>query len=227
MLRFNLYFFKELCYTNAMRDFYYTSEKQNIYIYEEKRSTFTATLMPVASEDEAMSFINEIKAQHRDARHNVYAYRIWSNGVLIERFSDDGEPKGTAGKPILDSIAAAMLENVCIVVTRYFGGILLGASGLTRAYANTAGGALNTCQKIKMSLCEEISLTMDYNLYGKVQKYIENSGILSKKPEFGENVTVNCIILKDNVDGFISAINELSSALCKFKSVANGFYKTE
>lgn len=210
-----------------MKDFYFTAEKRNTFVYEEKKSVFTATLAPVSDEREALEFVNEIKRKYPDARHNVFAYKTNVSGVISERFSDDGEPKGTAGKPVSDAISASGLENICVVVTRYFGGILLGASGLTRAYANTAGGVLNSCVKIKMEMCRKTALTMDYALYGKVQKYIENSGISCEKPEFSDVVKVNCIVPLAKENSFISDIEELTSALCKVDLVAKGFYKTE
>ncbi len=207
---------------------YVTIKEKTVFVYEEKKSTFTATLVPVNTEEEAVSFVASIKAEYPDARHNVYAYSVISDsGVTVKRYSDDGEPKGTAGMPVLEAVRQSGLDNVAVVVTRYFGGILLGASGLTRAYANTAGGALNAAPRRKMYFCKEMKLTFDYGMYGKIQKYIEPLEIAKKAPEFGSDVTI-CVAVPENEAGsFEKNITDLTSALCKIETLGDGFYEIE
>ena len=132
----------------------------------EKKSRFIAKVVRVNSEEEAAEKLAEIKKEHRDARHNVFAYRIANSS---ERFSDDGEPSGTAGVPILNILRGESLENILVVVTRYFGGILLGTGGLVRAYSTAAKEAILASKKIEMKLCSEYEILIDYNYYDILQ----------------------------------------------------------
>lgn len=204
---------------------YVTISEKNKYEYEEKKSVFTARIAPVSTEAEAISFVNCVKNEFPDARHNVYAYKLRNNGCEVKRYSDDGEPKGTAGMPVLEAIEQSGLTDVAVVVTRYFGGILLGASGLTRAYANTAGGAINTSARKTMTYSKELRLTFEYTLFGKISKFIENNNIMQKAPEFGAQVSLNVIIPVNEVEDFIKNINDLTSAACDIVPVADGFYE--
>ena len=139
----------------------------------EKKSRFIASVAPVSTEEEAIAFVNDIKAKYRDARHNVYAYVVKENN--ISRFTDDGEPSGTAGAPVLDVLLKEGITDAAIVVTRYFGGTLLGTGGLVRAYGKAAkDGVLNAkiCEKI---YCHELLITTPYDLHGKI-KYIVDNG---------------------------------------------------
>ena len=132
----------------------------------EQKSEFIGYIAPVKTNEEAVAFIESVKAQHRKARHNCYAY-VLRDG-MISRYSDDGEPQGTAGPPILDVIQKSGLTDVCIVVTRYFGGILLGKGGLTRAYSTGASMAVNAAGLMIMCEAYELTLTLDYSLYDKI-----------------------------------------------------------
>lgn len=155
----------------------------------EKKSRFIATVRPVQNEDEARNFIEEIKKRYWDARHNVFAYQIGERNE-IQRFSDDGEPQGTAGMPILDVLKGEDIKNTAIVVTRYFGGTLLGTGGLVRAYGRTAKEGILNAGIADISLYNEFSIITDYNLSGKIQyeimqnEYILRDTIYSDKVEF-------------------------------------------
>ena len=131
----------------------------------ERRSRFIGYATPVETEEEALAFVAEIKEKHRDASHNVSAF-VLKNGV--KRYSDDGEPKGTAGVPVLEVVEKEGLVNVAVVVTRYFGGTLLGAGGLVRAYSHGAKLGLDAAGLVTMTPCRELSLVLGYELYGKI-----------------------------------------------------------
>ena len=130
----------------------------------EKKSRFIATICPVKTEEEAISFISGIKKKCWDARHNCFAYVI---GNELQRFSDDGEPSGTAGKPMLDILVSKNIHDVCVVVTRYFGGVLLGTGGLVRAYQKVVNQSLSTCVLLEPLEGELLSIKSDYNSAGK------------------------------------------------------------
>lgn len=132
----------------------------------EKRSEFIGHICPAETNDEAVAFINSIKEQHRKAKHNVYAYILQNDNIT--RYSDDGEPQGTAGIPVLDVLQKNGLTDVCCVITRYFGGILLGGGGLVRAYSHSAALAVETAEILRMYSCTTLKLTVPYDLYGKI-----------------------------------------------------------
>ena len=159
-----------------MSDSYKTVKIESFGEFTEKRSRFIGYCKPVKTEEDATAFINEIRAKHWDARHNVYAYSLREGN--LRRYSDDGEPSGTAGMPVLDVITKNEVYDVCVVVTRYFGGILLGKGGLVRAYAQGAKLALEAGQVIKMQSCLLCSLGCSYNQYGKVSAAVIDSGAL-------------------------------------------------
>ncbi|MDD4297100.1 MAG: YigZ family protein, partial [Ruminiclostridium sp.] len=133
--------------------------------YEEKRSRFTAWVYPVSTENEAISLMSALRKKHWDSRHQCFAYII-DGDTTIQRFSDDGEPSGTAGLPILEIIRKKDLSNVLVVVIRYFGGILLGASGLARAYGKAAAAGIMDAQIIMKKQCYVAIVNADYHTYG-------------------------------------------------------------
>ena len=157
-----------------MPDSYLTVEKDAVYELVEKKSKFIAYVKPIISEKDALSFVNNIKSKHWNARHNVYAYVVNENN--ISRYSDDGEPHGTAGLPVLDVIKKNDLKDIAVVVTRYFGGILLGTGGLVRAYSQATTMALNCAKRIKMYLCYDCNVFCDYNQYGRLLGIINECG---------------------------------------------------
>src|SRR5690606_10195609 len=130
-----------------------------------KKSRFIATVRSVTNEREAEAFIHGIKKEHWNARHNVYAYNIIT-GDTAQRYSDDGEPQGTAGIPVLEAIKRMNLTDIAVVVTRYFGGILLGAPGLVRAYGRAASAAIEKAGIVGRVLCRKMILTVQYSLSG-------------------------------------------------------------
>ena len=144
-----------------MKNSYKTINQQAQAEIVEKKSRFIANVLPVSSEEEAINFINKIKKQYYDARHNCFAYIIGGN-IPIIRFSDDGEPSGTAGKPILDVLLGENLENVVIVVTRYFGGTLLGTGGLVRAYGKSAKEGILLGKIVEMDTYTKFFISVDY-----------------------------------------------------------------
>ena len=178
--------------------------------YVEKRSKFIATLRHVETEEEALSFIEEMRSKYWDARHNCFAY-ITAGGKL-SRFSDDGEPHGTAGKPILDVIAGSELTDVAVVVTRYFGGVLLGTGGLVRAYSKSAKDAVLNAKIAEMIPCTILSTTCEYTDHGKLLSVIELAGGQIETTDFTDKVKVVYKLRDEDVEGFLKNIKETFSA---------------
>jgi len=177
----------------------------------EKKSRFIATVQRCETEEDALRHINKVRAKYPDARHNVYAYSVLKDGVNAKKYSDDGEPKGTAGMPILECIQKLDVTNVCVVVTRYFGGILLGASGLTRTYSNSANEGLKASGIIKMELSQEINVTVTYDMYGRVTKIFEKYDIIKDEPIFGTDVSIKIFVKTDDVDKIVRDIRDATS----------------
>ena len=173
-----------------------------------KKSRFIGYVKPVKTQEEALEFINEIKSKHWDATHNVYAYSLREGGV--RRFSDDGEPQGTAGIPSLDVLLKEEVVDCCVVVTRYFGGIMLGAGGLVRAYSHGAKIALDAGGIITMSLCKIVKVKSDYNFYGRLVPLICEEGGIVEDTQFTDNVEVTFRIPEDKVPFFESRLVDVS-----------------
>ena len=173
-----------------------------------KKSRFIGYVKPVKTQEEALAFIGEIKSKHWDATHNVYAYTLREGGV--RRFSDDGEPQGTAGIPSLDVLLKEEVVDCCVVVTRYFGGIMLGAGGLVRAYSHGAKIALDAGGIITMSLCKIVRVVTDYNFYGRLVPLICEEGGIVEDTQFTDNVEVTFRIPQDKVPFFESRLVDVS-----------------
>lgn len=178
--------------------------------FVEKRSEFIGYIAPCKTNDEAIEFINNIKARHRKATHNVYAYVLRDNNIT--RYSDDGEPQGTAGVPVLDVILKEELTDVCVVVTRYFGGILLGGGGLVRAYTHSCKLAIESATIMQMYNCFELSISCDYNMYGKINHLLEEFDVMIVKTEFSEYVSIKLNIKSELCDKLINEIVDLTNA---------------
>ena len=178
---------------------------------EEKRSVFLAEVRPVRSEEEAAAFIEARRKAFWDARHNCYAWIVGGDRPQ-KKYSDDGEPAQTAGRPMLDVLEAAGLTDVCAVVTRYFGGTLLGTGGLVRAYQGALKDALQHCDIRRRVRGEILHYTVDYELYGRIQRLTETSGIFIFKSDFAENVTLDLLVPETEADAAVSRITELSAA---------------
>lgn len=167
---------------------YITVERQAQDEFVERRSRFIGYVKPVVTEAEALEFINEIRTRHWDATHNVYAYVIREQNLC--RYSDDHEPQGTAGVPVLDVIRKSGLTDVCVVVTRYFGGVLLGAGGLVRAYSHGASIGLAAAGRREMITCYDCRLTCSYSQYGKLGSLLPENGAVLDDTLFEDNVTL-------------------------------------
>ncbi len=181
----------------------------------EKKSEFIGYLSPASTEDEAVAFINEIRAMHRKATHNCYAYILRENSV--SRHSDDGEPGGTAGVPIYEVLRKEGLSDVVCVVTRYFGGVLLGAGGLVRAYTRGAKDAVD-CSEIKvMAMAARVEISLEYALYGRLPQIFAEFGARIESEEFGQGVEIA-----------VRVREELAQALCdKLVDICNGKINVE
>ena len=156
--------------------------------FVERKSEFIGYIAPVKTNEQAVEFINKIKAQHRKAKHNVYAYILRDGNIT--RYSDDGEPQGTAGVPVLDVLQKEGLTDVCVVVTRYFGGILLGGGGLVRAYSHACKLAVDAAKVMIMCQCSEITVTCDYSFYGKLTYVIPDFEVKIVDEQFADDVKV-------------------------------------
>lgn len=178
----------------------------------EKKSRFIGYARPAETEEEALEFIEEIKKKHYDARHNCYAFSIGTGQQPLLRFSDDGEPQGTAGKPILEVISGSGIRNVCIVVTRYFGGTLLGTGGLVRAYTDAAKAALAAGTVCKRRSMIRARLDMEYGDLGKLQYLIAKEDARLVNTLYEERVTVLADIYAPAYDGFVKAVTEATGA---------------
>lgn len=183
--------------------------------FTERRSQFIGSVKPVASEQEALAFLGKVRSEFPDARHHVYAYHVLGDGNLpVRRYSDDGEPQGTGGLPVLDVLVKKEILNAVVVVTRYFGGILLGAPGLVRAYGKTASLAVAEAGLITMELCCDVRICIDYSMYGKIQKCLENYRCMIKPPEFGADVTLTVTVPASDAERLQKNIIDLTSAVC-------------
>lgn len=161
----------------------------------EKKSEFIGYLCPVQTEEQAVAFIEEIRAMHRKATHNCYAYILRENNAA--RHSDDGEPGGTAGVPIHEVLRREGLTDVCCVVTRYFGGILLGAGGLVRAYTRGAKDAVDAAQMKCMAAAVKLLVTVDYGLYGRLAQIFAEHDARVSDEKFADNVQITLYIREE------------------------------
>ena len=187
----------------------------------EKRSRFIGQVWPVESEEEARARIEETKKKHYDARHNCWCYRIQEGGV--ERYSDDGEPQGTAGQPILNVFQREGVANVCCVVTRYFGGVLLGAGGLVRAYTTATARALEAAEVVTVRSVVELEVTVDYSLYERAALLIQAAGAKIADPQFTDRVTLRWQMPEGTEPPLLEQLRELTRGGAQV-SVSQPFY---
>ena len=188
----------------------------------EKRSRFLGHVWPVESEEEARARIEEIRKKHYDARHHCWCYRIREGGV--ERYSDDGEPQGTAGQPMLNVFQREGVTNVCCVVTRYFGGILLGAGGLVRAYTQAVKEGLDHCETGIMRKGCELEVTTDYNDVGKLQYYFGQQGIVPAESIYAENVKFILLVPVENEDSLRKNLTETTCGKVKIEKLKETYF---
>lgn len=176
-------------------------------VYEIKRSKFIATVMGEVDGDSAETFVKNIKKKYADATHNCYAYIGDINGQAT-RFSDDGEPSGTAGQPILEVLRKKGLVRTAVVVTRYFGGIKLGAGGLVGAYTESAVLGIESAKIATKTKCTQIAISIDYPLYSSVEKLVWRNNWILESTDFGDGVVVKVWVKDDDVDTALAQIRE-------------------
>lgn len=178
--------------------------------YEEKKSRFIANLIPVNDEAEASAFIAEIKKKYWDAKHNCYAYLIGENNELC-RSSDDGEPSGTAGRPMLEMLKNEGVHNAAVVVTRYFGGVLLGTGGLIRAYTSAVKEALSVSEIGIERDGEKIKLIFPYNYVDTVKKYALSGRLIIDSEEYAENAAFTCTVRSEDEQTVLKELSDASN----------------
>ncbi|UWD48327.1 YigZ family protein [Clostridioides difficile] len=190
-----------------------------------EKSVFIGYAKPIQSEEEAVEFINEIKKKHKDANHNVWAYTVGKN-MNIQRYSDDGEPQGTAGIPTLEVIKKEDLRDVVVVVTRYFGGIKLGAGGLVRAYTKGAKLGLESGKIISKVMYQEVKVKIDYTQLGKVQNELMNLGYFIKDTIYEDNVEIIVYSKLEDVEKLSEKMIDITSGTGKIV-LGDEFYLSE
>lgn len=188
--------------------------------FVEKRSRFITHLWPVETEEEAQAHIREMKSKYYDARHNCWCYLLGQN---VQRYSDDGEPQGTAGQPMLKVFERENVTNVCCVVTRYFGGILLGAGGLTRAYSKGAKDALTVAGAATMGLWSCVMIPCSYAAFERVKLEIAAHGGVIDETEYGADITLCVSIMASEVDVLQTRLTELSAGTIKLQVLGEEF----
>ena len=190
--------------------------------YEEKKSKFICYLKPVASEEEASDFIASVKKKHYDARHNCSCF-ILGPDKEITRSSDDGEPSGTAGKPMLEVLIGADLTNVVAVVTRYFGGVLLGTGGLVRAYSEAVRNALSSATLQSVEFCIDFEVVAGYDLINPIQRLIKNQNIFLLSNEYSEKVSFKLRVKKDDYEEILKKLTEISLGRISVSELGEGY----
>lgn len=209
----------------SKKDMYKTVARESETLLIEKKSKFISHVKPVDNEPDALEFLNKIRSEHPSATHNVYAYVIDENNIF--RYSDDGEPGGTAGMPVLDTIRNSGLVDVIVVVTRYFGGTLLGTGGLVRAYSASAKDGLNESGIITRIMCDIISIKTDYDLVGKLQYHFATGDYKLTDTVYENDVTFFIASPKSETDKLISELVELTNGRAIIDTVAQKYIDME
>ena len=189
----------------------------------EKKSRFIATVRPVASEEAAAAFIEEMKKKYYDARHNCSAFVIGDRGQLT-RSSDDGEPSGTAGRPMLEVLLGSGIRNIAAVVTRYFGGTLLGTGGLVRAYSGVLKEALAKCETARQHFGVRMKIKADYNAVGKLQYILAGRGIAIEDSVYAADVEMTVIAPIEVYDRLCKELVEATSGRAEFEELERLYY---
>ncbi|NLO49385.1 MAG: YigZ family protein [Clostridiales bacterium] len=187
----------------------------------EKKSRFIARIWPVKGEDEALDKIRQMREKHWDASHNVYAYILRENSIM--RYSDDGEPQGTSGLPVLNVFKSAGVYDACCVVTRYFGGILLGTGGLARAYSKSASLALDAAGIGTVRKWLKIEIECAYHLYERIRNELSLKGAAVSDTQFGAQVVIKALLPEDGSDGIEARLQELSSGTVSINILGEDF----
>ncbi|MBR3003232.1 MAG: YigZ family protein [Clostridia bacterium] len=194
-----------------------TIKENTQYVLTEKKSKFIANLIKIESLEEAEDVIKKYKKQYHDARHNCIAYRVLENNKIIEKSSDDGEPSGTAGAPMLNILQKNNLCNILIIVTRYFGGILLGTGGLVRAYSDSLSNAIELATKVEQTVGIEMEATIDYAEFEKFQYYCRINNIEIKNTKYLENIICRILMQQNKKDKLLEDFQNKSLNLIKLE----------
>lgn len=189
--------------------------------FTEKHSRFIGRVWRADTEEEALEKLRETREKYRDATHNVYAYIIRENNIT--RYSDDGEPSGTSGMPTLNVFASEEIKNVCCVVTRYFGGTLLGTGGLVHAYSKAAKMALDAAGVSIMAEWRKLRITCDYGFYDKTKRILEEFEAAIQNSDFGTGVYIEALVRTDRAEGFALKLTDSSNGRVSFVDVGGAF----
>jgi uncharacterized YigZ family protein len=189
----------------------------------EKKSRFIATIRPVSTEDEALAFIDEMRKKYYDARHNCWAFSVGTD-TRIDRSNDDGEPSGTAGRPMLEVISGSGIRNIAVVVTRYFGGVLLGTGGLVRAYQGAVKEALPLCKTASQRYGIRLKIKTDYNLVGKIQYILANRNINIEDSLYTADVELTALVPMEEYERLCAEITEATSAKALLEEVEKCYF---
>ena len=200
---------------------YYVPTAQAQSEFTEKRSRFITDVFPVETEEEARAYLESVRKKHHDARHHCWCYRLREGGV--ERYSDDGEPQGTAGQPMLNVYQRENVTNVLCVVTRYFGGILLGAGGLTRAYARGAKDGLDAAGISVVRLWKCVDIPCPYKLYERIRLLAERRGGVLTGTEYGADVVISAMFAEEALADFAADLTELTNGAVSLRVTGEEF----
>lgn len=204
-----------------MVESYTTVHHHATFEYEDRKSIFIGEAMPVSNEEEALSFIESVKKEYPDARHHVYAYVLRDNSIM--RFTDDGEPQGTAGMPVLDVIRKNGLTDIAVIVTRYFGGTLLGTGGLVRAYTASALGAVKEAQIITYDIYSTVSIEASYSDYQKFTPIFTDTGFRNEGIRYTDKVIISGSVRKINLDILLDKLIQATSGRVKTEIIDEKF----
>lgn len=200
---------------------YITIHHYAAFEYEDRKSVFIGEAMPVSTEEDALRFVDSVKKKYPDARHHVYAYVLRDNSIM--RFTDDGEPQGTAGMPVLDIIRKNGLTDTAIVVTRYFGGTLLGTGGLVRAYSAAALGAIENAEIITYDVYVTFNIETTYSDYQKFAPIFQEMGYRSTDVRYTDKVLLTGSIRKSMADQFVDKLVQITSGRVKVQIIDEKF----
>lgn len=200
---------------------YITVKNPSHFEYEDRKSVFIGQAMPVSTEAEAIAFIDSVKKRYPDARHHVYAYVLRENSAM--RFTDDREPQGTAGMPVLDVIRKNGCTDVVIVVTRYFGGTLLGTGGLVRAYTSAAIGALEEAEIIRYDIYTSLEISVSYSDFGKISGILSDAGFRTEDTVYDVGVKIDGRIIKSNLDELKANLVEATAGRVEIEIIGEEF----
>lgn len=205
----------------SKKECYKTVASEGEALYVDKKSKFITHVKPVDNEEDALAFLEKMRSEYSDATHNVYAYIIDENNIF--RYSDDGEPSGTSGMPVLDTMRKEGIVDVITVVTRYFGGTLLGTGGLVHAYGTSARLGLENAGIVTRCLCRIVSVKTDYSLVGKIQYFIASEGYILEKTDYGAEAEFTVCLKNEQMNGFAEGVIELTSGRAVIKQIGEKY----